>query len=888
MENASSADQPPFVALPSNAPEPAAVEAVLGESEQRYRSLFEQSIDAVLQTAPDGQILAANAAACQLFGRSEAELRQVGRAGVVDFSDPRAAAALEVRARTGRFRGELTLIRGDGTRFPVEVSTAVYKEKNGRERTSMIIRDISEQRRLERELLVREQRLNSFFQSATVGLLLLDKNLRFVQINDLIAEMNGIPVKEHLGRTIREVLPKLAPTLEPILKQVLTTGRPVLDHEFAGETPGQPGVQRHWVQSVFPVPGPDGRPEGVGAVGVEITQRKRAEEALRAKEDRMRLLDDNLPDSFVYQHVRSPDGSPRFLYVSAGVERLLGFKPEVILRDNLIRRGVAPGQMPALRAAEKASLRDLRDLDIELKICRADGEWRWFHLRSRSRRNAEAQVVWDGVATDITERKRAAEALRESEERFSSAFRNAAIGMALVGLDGKWLQVNRALCQQLGYSEDELLAGAFQDITHPEDLGKDLASMRQTLSGEIDTYQMQKRYYHKSGRIVWGLLSVSLVRNSHGRAAYFISQIQDITAHRQAEAELIESEAKFRVLANGTASAIFIYRGNHIAIVNSAFQSITGYREAELLGMNFWEIAHPEFRGMVRLRGMARQQGKHPPTRYEFRIVTKSGQERWLDLTDGIIDFQGSLAALGTAVDITERKQAELEVQRSRSQLRALLARFEQLREEERTRIAREVHDVLGQMLTGLKMDISWCERRLSKITDEPLRRAMEEKVQSTSRVADVMIETVQAISRELRPSLLDNIGLGAALEFEGRQFQERTGIACKVSVPSETVSLQEDIATGIFRVSQELLTNVARHASATQVAVTLHQSGEQVVLEVSDNGRGIREEELHDPRSLGLLGMSERASLMGGTLQIARGPSAGTRAVLTILANSG
>ena len=345
---------------------------------------------------------------------------------------------------------------------------------------------------------------------------------------------------------------------------------------------------------------------------------------------------------------------------------------------------------------------------------------------------------------------------------------------------------------------------------------------------------------------------------------------------------LRESEAKFRILANGTASAIFIYQGNRFCYVNPAMEAITGYTEAELLQMNFWDIVHPEFRDLVRARGLARQQGRHPPRRYEFKIITKPGQERWLDFTDGVIDFQGSPAGLGTAMDITERKHAELELQRSQSQLRALLARFHQLREEERTRLAREVHDVLGQMLTGLKMDMSWWERRLSKISDEPLRRAMEEKVQTTSRLADTMIQTVQRISRDLRPSVLDNIGLGAALSAEGRQFQERTGITCEVSI-AQIGLMQPEISTGLFRVVQELLSNVARHAQATRVTVSLLESDQTIVLEVADNGRGIREDELRDPNSMGLLGMSERASLMGGTIQITGTPGRGTKAVLTI-----
>ena len=526
----------------------------------------------------------------------------------------------------------------------------------------------------------------------------------------------------------------------------------------------------------------------------------------------------------------------------------------------------------------QTSLNELIDIETY------DGQQKTILNSSAPIRNSDGVIVGAVfVNEDVTERVRAEEALRESEERFSNAFKNAAIGMALVAPEGRLFQVNRPLCEYLGYSEAELLTATFQSLTHPEDLEKDLAYVRRMLSGEIQTYQMEKRYFHKSGDIVWGLLSVSLVRNSRGTPLYFISQVQNITEHKQAETALIESETKFRVLANGTASAIFIYRGDRYCYVNPAFQAITGYSEAELLGMNFWDMAHPEFQELVRTRGLARQQGKHPPVRYEFKILTKSGEERWLDFTDGVIEFQGRPAAVGTALDITERKQAELEAQRSRAQLRALLVRLERLREEERTRMAREVHDVLGQLLTALKMDMAWWERRFTKITDEPLRRSLEEKVEATSRLTDRMIETVQRISHELRPSVLDNIGLGAALQFEAREFKERTGIACEVSVPSVTFSLEPDRATGIFRVFQELLTNVARHAQASRVSASLGQTAEHVMLEVKDNGRGIREEELRDPKSLGILGMAERASLMGGRLEIHGATGSGTTATLTI-----
>ena len=148
-----------------------------------------------------------------------------------------------------------------------------------------------------------------------------------------------------------------------------------------------------------------------------------------------------------------------------------------------------------------------------------------------------------GLVRDVSDRKRDEEILLESEERFRSAFDYAAIGMALVGPDGSWIQVNRALCDLVGYSRDELLGGAtFQDITHPDDLEADLDFVRRMLAGDIDTYQMEKRYLHKHGHTVWVLLSVSLVRSSDGSPLYFISQIQDITARKRVEAEVVLRE----------------------------------------------------------------------------------------------------------------------------------------------------------------------------------------------------------------------------------------------------------------------------------------------------------------------------------------------------------
>jgi signal transduction histidine kinase len=212
-----------------------------------------------------------------------------------------------------------------------------------------------------------------------------------------------------------------------------------------------------------------------------------------------------------------------------------------------------------------------------------------------------------------------------------------------------------------------------------------------------------------------------------------------------------------------------------------------------------------------------------------------------------------------------------------RASLRALTRRVESLREEERTRIAREVHDDLGQRLTALRMEVLWLERKLGELERLPTVRPILERAVEATALIEELIRAVQEVGAELRPGVLDQLGLGAALEYEGRRFQERSGIACEVMVPAAVRELPPEHATALFRIFQECLTNVVRHAGATKVTVTLKQEAGWTVLVVHDDGRGIGDEEVASPGSLGLVGIRERAALLGGEAAFERNPAGGT-----------
>jgi len=240
----------------------------------------------------------------------------------------------------------------------------------------------------------------------------------------------------------------------------------------------------------------------------------------------------------------------------------------------------------------------------------------------------------------------------------------------------------------------------------------------------------------------------------------------------------------------------------------------------------------------------------------------------------GLHDMNRMLSA-----ELAERALSEQRLRTSEEKLRALALHLQSVREEERIRIAREVHDDLGQALTGLKFDIALFTRNYA---NEPAQ-ARAEKASALNATIDRLINAVRRISSGLRPEVLDEIGLAAALEWQAREFQKRTGTRIQLNIAPEFREPDKERATALFRIFQELLTNVARHANATRVTATLDSSPSALTLVVSDNGRGIRDEEIESRRSLGFLGLRERVLAFGGTVEATGQEGKGTCVAVTV-----
>ena len=309
--------------------------------------------------------------------------------------------------------------------------------------------------------------------------------------------------------------------------------------------------------------------------------------------------------------------------------------------------------------------------------------------------------------------------------------------------------------------------------------------------------------------------------------------------------------------------------------LNPAWEEFFAFSPAELKAQPFFEFLHLDDRQSTREVISEIVAGKETKA-FTNRFVDRDGSYRWLSWTATLAADEGRIYAV--AHDITERKQREDSLRQALGQRRELLARLLSVREEERTQLARVVHDEMGQVLTGLKMDLAWLQNHL-----DPEQAVLLAKTQEMSGLIDTAIQAVRQISIELRPPILDDLGLVAAIEWQLQDLQRRTGLHCELITTLEDTALDMDGRTAVFRIFQETLTNISRHAQASKVKVSLEETDQHLILRVYDNGRGIRQDQIRSPKSIGLLGMRERALLRGGDVHIQGSAGNGTIVTVTL-----
>lgn len=483
---------------------------------------------------------------------------------------------------------------------------------------------------------------------------------------------------------------------------------------------------------------------------------------------------------------------------------------------------------------------------------------------------------------EIDERKRTEEALRASEERFVKIFNLSPYRMGIIRMrDGVILQVNDTWLRETGFAREQIVNHPYYELDFwlsPDAMDQ----VRQILSDGKPIHAIESHFLTRSGEKRVVLASTEIVELDGEPCGLWATH--DITGRKLAEEALQASEKRFSVAFNSSPvmASISLFEGGRFLAVNDRFITLSGYSREEAVGHTAIELGlwpDPTDRG--RIMEILKQEGR--VRGFEAGLRMKNGNYRTILLSIEAIELDGQRCLLHAGNDITARKQAEMLLRTSEERLRALSARIHSAREEEGTRIAREIHDELGSALTGLKWDLEKMDKTLAKSGNGSGVTTVRGRIGSMTSLIESTIDTVRRISSELRPGILDDLGLVAALQSQAQEFQARTGIVCHWKSTLEHVELNRESSTTVFRIFQEILTNVLRHSQAANVYVELRSNAGQLELVVRDDGRGITENETASTRSLGILGMKERALLVDGDVNIAGEIGKGTTVVVRV-----
>jgi PAS domain S-box-containing protein len=433
------------------------------------------------------------------------------------------------------------------------------------------------------------------------------------------------------------------------------------------------------------------------------------------------------------------------------------------------------------------------------------------------------------------------------------------------------IEANVNACQLTGYSKNELLTLHLSDLLHIDELQQPIPDTGTLKAGGKMVWET--KMHAKNGSTWYASFTLQLMS-----ADRIVTIVSDITKHKKTELALKQSEERHRLLFQQSPLPMYIIdlETFYFLDVNEAALISYGYSKKEFLLLQAPDIRPVE--DFTKFYSQTPVISSGLVSMGLFRHKKKDGAVMDVEIYSHDFLYNEKQARLVMAIDITEKLEATREFRKNTTQLRELSDHLLNIREAERTNIAREIHDELGQQLTILKMDVSWIHQKLQKYDDDPLLQ----KTADTLRLLNETIRTVRRIATELRPSMLDDLGLVEAIEWQSKEFEKRSGIVISFESCVSTLPVSSVITTSLFRIYQEALTNIARHANAKNVFSKLQLINDQVILTIKDDGIGFDMQTLGLKRTLGLLGMKERTLMIGGQFEICSKPGAGTTIVVT------
>jgi PAS domain S-box-containing protein len=825
-------------------------EAAAQSAEARYQALVEQ-IPAMTYTESLGDTDTYTYVSPQietLFGYAAEDV--VGHPGAVTdkiHPDDREAVHQE-GARTSAtgepFQMEYRVRAADGRWVWVRNEAALVRDETGQPlHWQGVVVDVTDQRGAERALRESERRSHAFIDAALDCVIAMDGEWRITEFNPAAERTFGYRRDDAVGLPLAELIvpPQMQAGHQADFQWHLAAGKGSLAGQRVETTAMRADGSHFPVElAVMPVAGADGQ-WFVGYLR-DISGRLAMEAALRDSEERFRSLVQN---SYDVINVVDADGVRR--YISPAVTRALDYAPEELLGRSILDL-VHPDDAPAVQQAIAACLRGERQTPaLELRYRHRDGTWRDFETVGTNLLDEPSVrgIVFN--ARCITARKAAGAALRESEERFRSAFDHAPIGMALVALDGTFLQVNHALCGIVGYSPHELRAMTLAGITHPDDLETDAEFRDQLLRGDIITYQLEKHFLCEEDCLICGRLTVALVRDPDGAPRAFVVQLQDITPFKAAGAALRESEERFRsAFDHAPIGLALVAPDGRFRQVNRSLCEIVGYSEQALLATTFADITHPDdLADDLALTERVRR-GELDTYHLETRVLHRDGPEVWVHLTvSAVRDPAGALRyCIAQVQDVTDRRRLDLERASMLANEREYAKQLRALTDMRADLTAMVAHE-LRSPLAALRITASMLAT--GALAPEQEAEALTVVQAEVSRLDRLVTDVAAAAAAErddfsiqFHPVplalLVDAAATFARASLGDRPFTIATFPDARVWCDPERIS----------QVLRNLLDNIAKHTPpGTPVTLRAHRDRRRIRLEIADRGPGIPVEDL-------------------------------------------
>ena len=955
----------------------------LRTSEERYRLFLENSMDAILLTSPEGSVFSANQAACTIFQQSEEEICNLGRNGLVDRYDPRLPLFLEERDRTGKAKGELLMFRKDGAKFPVEISTSIYTELNGQQRSSMIIRDITERKQTEAALRLSEEKFNKAFHNSPDAIIITTvSDGKIIDANETFFKLSGYKREFAIGytsillnlwnnpddRLAYVTLLKEQGSVKEFETKFITSTGEVRDFFISGEVftindencilgilrditehkKDKEALQKNeekyrfmfnnnpqpnWIydlqtlsflevneaaiihygyskeeflsmtlKDIRPIEDIPSLLEDVNRTSIpfnnagewrhikkngaiifveiishtvifngrdarhvlvhDITDRKLAEDALKQANNELEQLHNNLDEAvFTVDLIQN-----KVLYASKAHQNVFGQSPvEFMNNPQLWYEIILPEDKPIVDAGN-AVLSSGNKLRHEYRIVLPNKQIRWIEAKMNPTLDKNGRLIRiDGVATDITHRKQIEKEYIESELNFHRSISESPVGIRIVSVKGKTIYANKAFLDIYEFNDLEEFTNtpAINRYT-PESYVQHLERKKKRDDGnEVFDYEIsiigkndEIRHIKVSRKeVLWDGIKHFQVINL------------DITEQRKAEEQL----RKLSRAVEQSPDAICITNPQGIIeYVNPRTIVLTGFSANELINENARIFSSGE-KSKEEYTQLWQTIKSGKIWIGELHNKKKTGELYWESTTiSPIFDTAGQITHfLAIKEDVTERKRLNLALSHSEEQLRKFASHLQNVREEEKNALAREIHDDLGQILVALKIDTGLLKNEVVKSNTSIGSEEIIAKFDTIVTLIDKTIKTARRIMNGLRPELLEINGFVGAATSYLHEFEDRYHIICVFNSEISDSEMNSQQSLAFFRILQEALNNIAKHSKATLVKIHHRIDSNKLILEIIDNGVGFDKNISGRQDSYGMISMKERVVLLEGKLDI-------------------